>query len=214
MLRLLREPGPSSCQPSLERVAYCKGALVFQQAQPRKNVYQVIAGAVRTHKLLPDGRRQIAGFHFAGDIFGLEIGETHRFTAEAIVPTTLRLASRSTVDDVVETRPMAFRVFLGMITDSLVHAENQMLLLGRQNSHERVAAFLVEMHSRSTEQGVTHIPMSRRDIADYLGLTIETVSRAMSEFQKSGFLRYVDKRRRDVIVVDKEALVELADERR
>jgi CRP/FNR family transcriptional regulator, nitrogen fixation regulation protein len=211
MQRLLGEIGTSSSRFDMADVYYCKGAIVFRQAQSREYVYQVVAGAVRAQQLLPDGRRQIAGFHLAGDIFGLETGETHRFEADAIAETTLRLMSRSFLDDRVDNDPVAFRAFLGMITDSLIHAENQMLLLGRQNSEERVAAFLMEMHSRSTSGGVTHLPMSRRDIADYLGVTLETVSRAMGKFRRSGLLKFVDDTQRMVAIQDTKALAALAD---
>jgi CRP/FNR family nitrogen fixation transcriptional regulator len=119
--------------------------------------------------------------------------------------------SRSVLDDRVDNNPMAFRAFLGMITDNLVHAENQMLLLGRQHSDERVAAFLIEMHSRSTSGGVTHLLMSRRDIADYLGLTLETVSRALTKFRLGGLLKFVDKIHRKDVVLDTKALSALAD---
>ncbi|MBR0777244.1 helix-turn-helix domain-containing protein [Bradyrhizobium diazoefficiens] len=213
MQRLLGQAGISSKWFNMEHIDYCKGAIVFRQAQPCEYVYQVIAGAVRAQKLLPDGRRQIAGFHLVGDIFGLETVATHRFEAVAIVQTTLRLMSRRALDDRVVSEPTAFRALLGVITKSLIHAENHMLLLGCQDSDERVATFLMEMHSRSTSGRVTHLPMSRRDIADYLGLTLETVSRAMAKFRRDGLLKFVDAQRRAVIL-DRQALAAMADEAR
>ena len=109
----------------------------------RPNTLQVIEGAV--HKLLSDGRRQIGAFHLAGDIFGLENGAEHRFTAEAIVDTTVRLMKRCSLEHVAESDAMVALDLLNMTTSNLQHAEDHMLLLGRKTSLERVAAFLLEM---------------------------------------------------------------------
>jgi CRP/FNR family transcriptional regulator, nitrogen fixation regulation protein len=122
---------------------------------------------VRSYKLLSDGRRQIGAFHLAGDIFGLENGETHRFTAEAVVDTTVRLIRRQSLEVVAETDAVVSRNLLNMTTSNLQHAENHMLLLGRKTSLEKVAAFLLEMDERLTAAGVMSLPMPRRDIADY-----------------------------------------------
>ena len=150
----------------------------------------MIKGAVRSHKLLSDGRRQIGAFHLPGDIFGLENGDFHRFTAEAIADTTLRIVKRQSLERVAKTDPAMVRTLLTMTSDNLQHVENHMLLLGRKTSQERVAAFLLEMNGRMKEPGCMALPMSRRDIADYLGLTIETVSRALSEFKRKGYLKF------------------------
>src|SRR5258706_1356744 len=137
---------------------------IFGQAEPADYIYQVIEAAVRSHKLLSDGRRQIGAFHLPGDIFGLENGVFHRFTAEAIADTTVRLVKRQSLERVAKTDPAMVRSLLTMTTDNLQHVENHLLLLGRQSATERVG----------------------RDIADYLGLTIETVSRALSAFHRKG----------------------------
>jgi CRP/FNR family nitrogen fixation transcriptional regulator len=118
-----------------------------------------------------------------GDIFGLENGNFHRFTAEAIVDTTVRFMKRESLERVAKTDSAIIRNMLRMTTDNLQHAENHMLLLGRKTSLERVAAFLLEMDRRLPAAGVMALPMSRRDIADYLGLTLETVSRALSSLR-------------------------------
>ena len=129
----------------LSEFKYSKGTEIFGEAEPADYVYQVGDGAVRTHKLLSDGRRQIGAFHLAGDIFGLENGATHRFTAEAIVDTTVRLMKRCSLEHVAETDAMVALDLLNMTTSNLRHAEDHMLLLGRKTSLERVAAFLLEM---------------------------------------------------------------------
>src|SRR6516162_1802657 len=132
----------------LSEFKYRRGAEIFGEAEPADYIYQVIDGAVRSYKLLSDGRRQIGAFHLVGDIFGLENGGTHRFTAEAIVDTTVRLAKRVSLEHVAEEDATVARDLLDMTTSNLQHAENHMLLLGRKTSLERVAAFLLEMDNR------------------------------------------------------------------
>jgi CRP/FNR family nitrogen fixation transcriptional regulator len=204
--------GAASGRFSVSNFKYPRGTEIFGEAELAEYIYQVIEGAVRTHKLLPDGRRQIGAFHFRGDIFGLENSETHRFTAEALVPTTVRLAKRESVEEVARNDPAILHTMLVMITNSLAHVENQMLLLGRKTSRERVAAFLFEMHLRSTAVGVLSLPMSRLDIADYLGLSIETVSRDMSELRRKDILKFEDTTHRHIVVLDVQAPAELAGE--
>ena len=128
---------------------------------------------------MSDGRRLIGAFYLPGDIFGLENGGFHRFTAEAIVDTTVRLIKRQSLERVAKTDPAMVRSLLNMTTDNLQHVENHLLLLGRKSARERVAAFLLEMNGRLTAPDVMALPMTRRDISDYLGLTLETVSRAL-----------------------------------
>src|SRR5258705_8482564 len=143
-----------------------------------------------------------------GDIFGLE-HDFHRFTAEAIVDTTVRLMKRESLERVAKTDFAIVRSLLNMTTDSLQHAENHMLLLGRKTSLERVAAFLLEMDRRLPAAGVMALPMCRRDIADYLGLTLETVSRALSELHKKGYLRFLGQTQREIVVLNSAGLAEL-----
>ena len=108
-----------------------------------------------------------------------------------------------------KTDPAMVRALLTMTTDNLQHVENHMLLLGRKNSQERVAAFLLEMNGRLTAPGVMALPMSRRDIADYLGLTLETVSRALSEFKRKGYLKFLGSTQRQIVVLKPAGLAEI-----
>jgi len=188
---------------------YGKGTQIFGQAEPANYIYQVIEGAVLSHKRLSDGRRQIGALHLPGDIFSLGNSDFHRFTAEAIVDTTVRLVKRQSLERVARTDPAMARSLLTMTTDNLQHVENHMLLLGRKTSRERVAAFLLEMNGRLTAAGVMALPMSRRDIADYLGLTLETVSRALSAFQRKGYLRFLDPTQRHIVVLNASGLAKL-----
>jgi CRP/FNR family nitrogen fixation transcriptional regulator len=201
--------GLSRAQVILSEFKYSRGTEIFGEAEPAEYVYQVVEGAVRSYKLLSDGRRQIGAFHLVGDIFGLENGAVHRFTAEAIVDTTVRLAKRVNLEHVARADALVARDLLSMTTSNLQHAENHMLLLGRKTSLERVAAFLLEMDSRLTAAGVMALPMSRRDIADYLGLTLETVSRALSCLHGKGLLDFLGQTQRQIVLRNRSELAKL-----
>ena len=198
----------SHAQVSLTEFRYSKDTEIFGQTEPADYIYQVVEGAVRTHKLLSDGRRQIGAFHLPGDIFGLENGDLHRFTAEAIIDTTVRYVRRVDLESAVKSDAAMARALLTMTAQNLQHVQNHMLLLGRKNSQERVAAFLLEMNGRVSGQGVVALPMNRRDIADYLGITLETVSRALSEFKRKGYLRF-DTTQRQIVVLNAAGLTQL-----
>ena len=161
---------------------------IYGEDEPAEYVYQVLSGAVRTYKLLSDGRRQIGAFHLPGDVFGLEIGPNHRLTAEAILDTSVRLIKRHSLEQAATTDVDVARKLWSMTASDLQHAENHMLLLGRKTAMERVAAFLLEMDRRLSAAAMMALPMCRRDIGDYLGLTLETVSRALSELHDRGIL--------------------------
>jgi len=188
---------------SLNEFTYKKKIEIFGEKETAEYVYQIKSGAVRTYKLLSDGRRQISAFHLPGDIFGLVNSGEHRFTAEAIVNTTVRLIKRHSRDAFAVSDPVVAASLLTMTTSNLQHAENHILLLGRKNSMERVAAFLVEMDKRMALTTVLSLPMSRRDIADYLGLTIETVSRALSRLHGAGVLNFDGTNRREIEILDR-----------
>jgi CRP/FNR family nitrogen fixation transcriptional regulator len=188
---------------------YEKGTEIYGEAEPADYIYQIVDGAVRSYKLLSDGRRQIGAFHLVGDIFGLENGTVHRFTTEAIVDTTVRLMKRCSLEHVAESDPLVALDLLNMTTSNLRHAEDHMLLLGRKTSLERVAAFLMEMDRRQTAAGVLALPMCRRDIADYLGLTLETVSRALSHLHGQRILGFLGQTQRQIVLLDRGRLAEL-----
>jgi CRP/FNR family nitrogen fixation transcriptional regulator len=201
----------SSSNPTvnLSEFNYKKGTEIYGEQEPAEYVYQVKLGAVRSYKLLSDGRRQIGAFHLAGDIFGLENGIEHRFTAEAIVDTTVRLIKRHSLEVLAESDAVVSRNLLSMTTNNLQHAENHMLLLGRKTSLERVAAFLIEMDRRLTSAGIMPLPMSRRDIADYLGLTLETVSRALSRLHELDIIGFIGSNQRQIVLLNRRQLASL-----
>lgn len=194
---------------SVSEFKYRRGAEIFGESEPAEYVYQVIEGSVRSYKLLSDGRRQIGAFHLSGDIFGLENGGVHRFTAEAIIDTTVRLVKRVSLAHVAQINATVAGDLLSMTATNLKHAEDHMLLLGRKTALERVAAFLLEMDQRLTATSVIALPMCRRDIADYLGLTLETVSRALSILHGQGILGFVGQTQRQIVLLDRARLARL-----
>jgi CRP/FNR family nitrogen fixation transcriptional regulator len=167
-----------------------KGEELFAEGDGAEYFYRIVSGSIRTYKLLSDGRRQIDAFHLVGDIFGLEAGDEHRFTAEALADTTVLAFRRSRLAELTADDP-AFRdqVMVSMMR-SLERAQDHMLLLGRKTAQEKIATFLLDMAGRVSEDGGhIELPMQRSDIADHLGLTIETVSRTLTQFVREGLIR-------------------------
>jgi CRP-like cAMP-binding protein len=155
-------------------------AEIFGDHEPAEYVYKVVTGAVRTYKILNDGRRQIGGFYLPGDIFGLEIGKEHQYSAEAINDVTVLVIRRSAIVSLAERDCEAARELWSCTGRELKRAQEHVLLLVK-SAQQRVASFLLEMSKRLAATDAIELPMSRQDIADYLGLTIETVSRTMTQ---------------------------------
>lgn len=170
--------------------SYRKDEEIYGEDEPADFVYQVVRGSVRNYKLLADGRRQIGAFYLPGDVFGLESGSVHRLTAEAVVDTKVRLVKRQSLERAATVAVDVARSLWAMTANELRHAEDHMLLLGRKNAMERVASFLLEMDHRLAVAGMLALPMCRRDIGDYLGLTLETVSRTLSQLHGEGVLGF------------------------
>jgi CRP/FNR family nitrogen fixation transcriptional regulator len=168
---------------------------IFGEGEPAEYFYKVVKGAVRTYKLLNDGRRQISAFHLTGDIFGIEAGLEHRFTADAIADTTVLVIKRATLMALANRDSEIASCLWSQATGDLLRAQDHMLLLGRKNAHERVASFLLEMAGRETARESVELPMSRQDIADYLGLTIETVSRTLTLLENESAIALPTSRR-------------------
>ena len=163
-------------------IAYERNAEIYGEGETAEYVYKVVTGAVRTYKVLNDGRRQINAFHLPGDVFGLEFGDEHTWSAEAIVGCTIAMVKRSLVLSVSEREGDIARQLWSMTARELNRARNHGLLLIK-SAQERVAAFLLEMSQRLTGTSEVELPMSRQDIADDLGLTIETVSRTLTQLE-------------------------------
>ena len=152
-------------------------------------VYKVVSGGVRAVRLLADGRRQIADFYLPGDVFGVELGERRRGAAEALGETVLLVARRTSLAGRPDQGGGLWRLALR----DLQRSQEHVLTLGRRSASERLASFLIDLAERldapSLRLGEFALPMSRQDIADYLGLTIETVSRTLTQLQADGLVR-------------------------
>jgi CRP/FNR family nitrogen fixation transcriptional regulator len=191
-------------------MSYGRDEEIYGEGEEAEFVYLVVAGAVRTYKLLSDGRRQIGAFHLEGDLFGFESGSLHRLSAEAISETTVLIFKRRTLEAVAARNLEVARKLWGLTARSLDHAEQHMLLLGRKTATERVASFLLEMQERTQGSASINLPMTRRDIGDYLGLALETVSRALSQLKGEGTVELPDARH--IRVQRRSKLQSLADE--
>jgi CRP-like cAMP-binding protein len=173
---------------------YDRNVEIYGEDDPAEYFYQVERGAVRTYKVLADGRRQIGAFYRAGDVFGLEAGEVHGFSAEAVSPCTIRVARRSGIIAMAAADSTIAAELWAETARSLRGAQEHMLLLGRKNAEERVASFLLAMAPSAAAQ-IIELPMSRQDIADYLGLTIETVSRTLTHLEEKDAIALPSSRR-------------------
>ncbi len=154
--------------------SYRRNTEIFAEGNPADYLYCVVRGSVRTFKVFSDGRRQISGFYLPGDVFGFEFADTYSCSAEAVADTRLRAISRSTLAARADRDPAIAGELLVLTAFELKRAQERVLLLAK-TAQERVASFLVEMEERGVGGNAIHLPMSRQDIADYLGMTIETV---------------------------------------
>jgi CRP/FNR family nitrogen fixation transcriptional regulator len=165
-----------------------KGEELFAEGEEAEYFYKVASGTLRTYKLLNDGRRQIDAFHLSGDIFGIETGAQHRFSAEAVGNATVVSYRRSALDRLTREHPAFGQQVMSSVMRSLERAQDHMLLLGRKTAQEKIATFLLDLAERLHEDDHVELPMLRSDIADHLGLTIETVSRTLAEFARKGLI--------------------------
>ena len=190
------------------------GQALFHEGDTALNVYNITHGAIRLTKLLADGRRQVMGFMFPGDFLGITLGDEHAFTAEALGDTILCRFTRSRFDTFVEEHPVLERELYRKAAHELAAAQAQMLLLGRKSAAERLASFFLELAERrhrltGARSPFVDLPMCRSDIADYLGLTQETVSRLLPQLKQQRLLRLEELNR--VELLDLGGLALLAD---
>lgn len=187
---------------------FAQDSEIYAECSEVRSFYKVVSGVVRTCKFLSDGRRQIEGFHSAGDIFGLELGDSHGMSAEAVSDCTIvAYRWRGLSAAAARNEQMAPQIF-HFAMQCLQRAQQHALLLGRRSAAQRVAAFLVEM-ADDEEPATVHLAMTRQDIADYLGLTIETVSRTLSQFERDHLITLPSTRH--VVLEDRDALMALND---
>ena len=162
-------------------MAYPRNSEIFGENEPADYLYKVVSGSVRTYKILSDGRRQVGGFYLPGDIFGLEFADDHTLSAEAISDTKVLVVKRSTLSALASRDASVAQQLFALTGRELGRVQDRILLLIK-NAQERVASFLLEMAERASGNAI-ELPMSRQDIADYLGLTIETVSRTLTSLE-------------------------------
>ena len=185
-----------------------RGDELFAEGDDADYFYKVVSGTIRTCKLLSDGRRQIDAFHLAGDIFGLEPGATHRFSAEAVERAEVIAFRRCRFATLAQDDPALGDQLMASMMVNLERAHDHMLLLGRKTAQEKIASFLLDIGRRVSRSDSFELPMQRSDIADHLGLTIETVSRTLTQLAKDGVIKLAAASR-SVVLSDKAALQRL-----
>ncbi len=188
------------------------GSTFIEEAEPAHSFFNITRGTAKLFKLLPDGRRQITGFAGVGHFLGLAVSDTYAFSAEAIEPVAFCRFPRSRLRVLLDDFPAMEKRLLEVAANELVAAQEQMLLLGRKTARERLASFLM----MQSQQGVScrhprtrfPLPMTRSDIADYLGLTIETISRTLTRFRSEGLIEIPGLS--EVVILHRRALESLA----
>jgi len=188
--------------------SFARNTEIYAEGEPAGHVYKVVSGVIRISKLLPDGRRQISAFHTAGDMFGFEVDDVHHASAEAVVPVKVVAYKWQSLLAAGAHSMSLVRDLLNLTMIGLRHTQDHLLLLGRKNALERVAAFLIEMAERTNAGPVLELAMARHDIADYLGLTLETVSRMFAELKELGAIKLEGARR--VHLLDPERLASMS----
>jgi CRP-like cAMP-binding protein len=157
---------------------------IFSQGEPVNHAYKIVSGVVRLCKHLPDGRRQIAQFLFPGDYFSFVTIGDHGFSAEAVVDLSLLSFSQDRIERLCQDNPNLRSRLFQMLSQRVRDIQNHLTIVGRQTAKERVAAFLLLLAERLGSDGMgIDVPMNRQDIADYLSLTMETVSRTLSRLK-------------------------------
>ena len=171
-----------------------RNAEIYGENEPADYLYKVASGAVRTYKVLTDGRRQIGAFYLPGDVFGLESGDLHPFSAEAVSDAKILVVKRSALVARAARENDVARQLWAITGRELQRVQDHLLALIK-TAEERVVSFLPQMAKRLSTTNQIELPMSRQDIADYLGLTIETVSRAMSHLESTAAIELPSSRR-------------------
>ena len=185
---------------------FARNSEIYGENEPTDYLYKVVSGVVRTYRVLSDGRRQISAFHLPGDLFGLDAGETHFSSAEAVADSVVLVIKRSSVIALAARDPDVAQQLWTLTARELGRTQDHLMLLVR-NAQERIAAFLLEMAERVPGRNTVELPMSRQDIADYLGLTIETVSRTLTQLEHDAAIELSSSRR--IVLRNRSALTQL-----
>ena len=184
-------------------------AVLFYEDDPAEHYFKVVSGAIRCCKLLADGRRHVSEFYLPGDFIGLDAEASYLFTAEAVKETTVIRYTRRGVDALASVEPRIARRLLSIACRDLGAAQRKLVVLGRKSAEERIAAFLLDLAMRNGQRDRVSLPMSRTDIGDHLGLTMETVSRGLSHLKSEGIIALETSHH--ILFRDRDALQSLAD---
>jgi CRP-like cAMP-binding protein len=218
------EPRPRATPPAIRdpldraigigiSTSVARGQTIVVEDDPIEGCYRVVSGAVRLSKSTPDGRRQVIDFLTAGEYFGLSTGQCYRYSVEAVTPTILVRYPRARLEAALEAEPELAQRMFRIACIELERAQQHLLLLGRKRAEEKVAAFLLTLPRRLGDghdrRAAVHLPMSRQDMADYLGLTIETVSRTLTRLRRAGLIGLPTPQQ--VVLIRADALSDLAE---
>jgi CRP/FNR family transcriptional regulator len=194
-------------------VSYSAGKTVLFEGDRTKYFFEIIRGVMKHHKLLPDGRRQITGFPYPGSYFGLTVGDRVAYTAEAVTDVRLWRYSRAGFERLMEQMPGSGRPLFELVLRELCAAQDQILLLGRMTAQERIATFLFTLAQQTAAHGgrasQVHLPMNRSEIADYVGLSKETVSRSLTQLRRQGIINM--RGPQNITILSPERLREIAE---
>jgi CRP-like cAMP-binding protein len=211
------QPKPRACISDIAAqrkigavVNLARGKTIFSDGDDSEYSYKVVEGAVRLSKVMLDGRRQIAEFALPGDMFGFECGDAYELTAEAVTPVTVIRYHRTHIERLGDEFSDIRKELMAHLRHGWTSAQAHLVMLGRQTAKERVAAFLLALAvNRGIKNGQSlNLPMGRQDIADYLGLTIETVCRTLTDLKADRVITIPD--RHCVVIRSMEALEDLA----
>ena len=190
--RPITSPGDSdddllALQRAGSKIRFDRGKTIFNEGDPAEHSYRVVSGAVRLCKHMADGRRQIAQFLLPGDFFSFVEMAEHSFTAEAVADTVVASYPQRQIERMIDERPALRRYFGSLLTRRVKDVQNHLVMLGRQTAKEKVASFLMMLVDRTGAEDGSRIEilMTRQDIADFLGLTIETVCRVLSAMKRA-----------------------------
>jgi CRP/FNR family nitrogen fixation transcriptional regulator len=204
----IAQSGQLDALVALERIGtrldFARNDEVYAECDTADCWYKVVSGTVRVCKLLADGRRHVAEFCFSGDCFGIDDNGQRLYSAEALDDVIVMRFRRQATEQLVDENPALARLLRDAMLRDLANVHGRTLLLGRMTAPERVAAFLLEMFERRDRTKALDLSMSRNDIADYLGLTIETVCRTLSAFKRDGVIAIPNPHR--IELLDRDAL--------
>ena len=167
-------------------------SVLFREGDPATRAYSVLEGTVKLSRLLPDGRQQVVGFRFRGDLVGYAAGPKYPFDAELLTPGQFCRIERVRLDTLLRRYPLMERRVLDLCLSELAATQEHLVTVARRSAEARVASFLLGLSEVHRRRGISQpdlpMPMTRGDIGDFLGLTLETVSRTFTAFKRSGWI--------------------------